>query len=74
MDKALRKLASSKKATVLVASWLVAGGMAFDGSIPVGEFMEFVKWSLLGYLGAQGASDSFGKGKFEAAVEEEDAE
>jgi len=73
MDKVLKsigKLLESKKFKVLLVS--IAGLMlsVWADQITMGEALE-ASWPLvIAYLGAQGLSDAFGKGKLEAETKD----
>jgi len=65
----IKKLLASKKFKVLLASLATLALTVWSGQITGSEALSAAWPMILAYLGAQGLSDAFGKGKIEAETE-----
>lgn len=55
--QAFGKLASSRKAIVVVLAIVIVGGMGFAHVVEGDKVLEFVKWLVMAWLGAQAYED-----------------
>lgn len=53
----VHRLTNSTKALVVIVSVLCVTALAYVGRIPASEAVEFLKWALLGFLGAVALED-----------------
>ena len=65
----LKKLLASKKFKVLLASLVGLALSVWSEQLAASEALSAAWPLILAYLGAQGLSDAFGKGKLEAEAE-----
>jgi cation transporter-like permease len=65
----IKKLLASKKFKVLLASLAGLALSVWSGQLGASEALSAAWPLVLAYLGAQGLSDAFGKGKLEAEAE-----